>query len=326
MNHAAYHKPVLLQEAIRYLVHEPDGMYLDATLGGGGHSAHILDHLSEKGHLYAIDQDEDAIRHCRKRFNEETRITVIKGNFGYMDILLPKEVDGELDGVLFDLGVSSHQLDEPRRGFSFRSDGPLDMRMGDLQMQKASDVINNCEYDALRDLVYRYGEERMGSRIARAIVQARPVETTLELRDAIASVVPSRHLNKSLARVFQAVRIHVNDELTMLRQAVEKGTGMLNTEGRIVAITYHSLEDRICKNYFRHGNFEGKPVRDFYGNPVRPLKPLFSKIVVPSESEMADNPRARSARLRVAVRLEDQPGGFSPENRGYSLRAGGASC
>ncbi len=302
MTHVTYHKPVLLNEAIRYLVTDPHGIYVDGTLGGGGHSAHILEELSGKGRLFAIDQDDDALRVAAERFADEDRVSLIRGNFGYMDVLLPKDAEENLSGILLDLGVSSHQIDEPGRGFSFQKDGPLDMRMGALQDLTAATIVNEYEYEDLRNLFFEFGEERQSARIARAIIRDRPLETTGQLRDTVASVIPERFLNKSLARIFQALRIAVNSELNMLKRALEKGTALLREEGRFVVITYHSLEDRLCKNYFRYGNFEGKPVKDFYGNDITPLRTLTKKVVSPSVNEVAENPRARSAKLRAAVR------------------------
>lgn len=303
MTDVSYHKPVLLNEAIQYLVTDPHGVYVDGTLGGGGHSARILEELSDEGHIYAFDQDEDALAYAGERFDNEKRITISRGNFGYIDTLLPKELHGRITGILLDLGVSSHQIDVPERGFSFQKDGPLDMRMGGLQANTASEIVNSYEYEDLRNLLYEYGEERESGRIARAVLRARPLQTTGELRGVVASVVPDRFLNKSLARIFQALRIAVNSELSMLKRVLEKGTALLADNGRFVVITYHSLEDRLCKNYFRAGNFEGKPVKDFYGYDVRPLRLLNKKVISPPEKEKDENPRARSAKLRAAEKI-----------------------
>lgn len=306
MTHVTYHKPVLRDEAVRYLVTNPNGTYVDGTLGGGGHAALILHKLSDKGRLFAIDQDEEAIKYAGRLFADESRITLVRGNFGYMDVLLPREYHGGIDGILLDLGVSSHQIDEAERGFSFQKDGPLDMRMGALQTTTAAEIVNEYDFESLRDLLFEYGEERRSSRIARAIIQARPLNTTGQLREAVASVVPERFRNKSLARVFQALRIQVNSELNMLKRVLEKGYSLLCDKGRFVVITYHSLEDRICKNFFRSGNFEGKMVKDFYGNDIRPMEALNKKVISASETEKAENTRARSAKLRAAAKL---PGG-----------------
>ncbi len=305
MTPETYHKPVLRDEAVRYLVTSLHGTYVDATLGGGGHAARILEELSDQGRLFGIDQDEDAITHAGERFVNEKRMAILRGNFGYIDVLLPRPYHGTVDGILLDLGVSSHQIDEPGRGFSFQQDGPLDMRMGSLQARTAADIVNNSEYEVLRDLLFKYGEERESRRIARAIINARPMETTEHLRSAVSGVVPERFRNKSLARVFQALRIEVNNELGMLERVLEKGVQLLAPYGRFTVITYHSLEDRLCKNYFRYGNFEGKPEKDFYGNELRPVDPLHKKVITPNEMEKKENPRARSAKLRVAVKRAD---------------------
>ena len=306
MTHTSYHKPVLRDEAIQFLVTNSHGTYVDGTLGGGGHAVHLLGKLSEKGRLFAMDQDEEAIAHATERFTDEPRIKIIRGNFGYLDVLLPRELHGKLAGILLDLGVSSHQIDEPERGFSFQKEGPLDMRMGSLQVTTAAEIVNEYEYETLRDLLFEYGEERQSSRIARAIIEARPLQTTTELRDVVASVVPERFRNKSLAIIFQALRIAVNSELGMLKRVLEKGHALLCDQGRFVVITYHSLEDRLCKNFFRYGNFEGKPVKDFYGNEVRPMRPLNKKVISASVDEITNNPRARSAKLRAAEKLSER--------------------
>ncbi len=323
MTHVTVHKPVLLNEAIQFLVSDPDGIYIDGTLGGGGHSAQILNRLSKKGRLFGLDQDDEALCRTAALFADEPRITIIRGNFGYMDALLPKETDGRLAGILLDLGVSSNQIDDARRGFSFQKDGPLDMRMGGLQDITAAKIVNEYEYEELRDLFYEYGEERESARIAKAILRERPLKTTGQLRDVIASVMPERFLNKSLARIFQALRIAVNSELNMLKRVLETGTGMLRSNGRFVVITYHSLEDRLCKNYFRYGNFEGKPVKDFYGNDVRPLNVLTKKVITPSDNEVAANPRARSAKLRAAVKLPEGPAGRNRDVAAHTGKNGG---
>lgn len=309
MTHTSYHKPVLLHEAVRYLLTDPQGIYVDGTVGGGGHSAHIIEHLSGNGRLYALDQDEEALNHAAGRFAGESIVTLIRGNFGYMDVLLPREVHGKIKGILLDLGVSSHQIDEPGRGFSFQKDGPLDMRMGELQVVTAAEIVNEYEYEALRDLIFKYGEERHSNRIAKAIIQSRPLLTTGDLREVVSSVIPERFQNKSLARVFQALRIAVNNELRMLERALQKGLDLLDDSGRFVVITYHSLEDRICKNFFRYGNFEGEPVKDFYGNEIRPMKTLHKKVFEAPENEVAENPRARSAKLRAAEKISNEGGG-----------------
>ncbi len=322
MTPSAYHKPVLRDEAVRQLVTDPFGTYVDGTLGGGGHAAQILQQLSGDARLYAIDQDEEAIAHVAEHFADEERLILLRGNFGYLDVLLPREVHGGVDGILLDLGVSSHQIDEPGRGFSFQKDGPLDMRMGSLQTRTAADIVNTYEYKDLRDLLFQYGEERESVRIARAIINARPLETTEQLRDVVSGVIPERFRNKSLARVFQALRIEVNGELQMLRRILEKGHELLRENGRFVVITYHSLEDRLCKNFFRYGNFGGDPVKDFYGNEIRPMEVLHKKIITPTDEEKAENPRARSAKLRVAAKNPVTHIGRHPNDDAVNKRRG----
>lgn len=315
MTHVSFHKPVLRDEAIRYLVTNPHGTYVDGTAGGGGHAAQILAELSEEGHLYAVDQDEEALAFVKERFADEKRITLIRGNFGYIDVLLPRNIHGKVNGILLDLGVSSHQIDKPERGFSFRHDGPLDMRMGSLQTVTAAQIVNEYDYESLRNIFYEFGEERRSSRIARAIIDARPLNTTGDLREVVSQVIPERFRNKTLARIFQALRIEVNSELRMLIRVLEKGHTLLCEDGRFVVISYHSLEDRLCKNFFRYGNHEGKAIKDFYGNVIRPLKPLNRKVITASDMEIEQNSRARSAKLRAACRLS-QTGTIATENPG----------
>ena len=300
MTQPSYHTPVLPHETMRNLVGDPDGIYIDGTLGGGGHAALILDKLSENGRLYGIDQDPEALAFSTERLGRDGRMTVLHGNFGYLDVLLPPEIKGRIQGILLDLGVSSHQIDEAGRGFSFQQNGPLDMRMGDLQTRTAAQIVNEYSFEDLRDLFYRNGEERQSSRIARAVIGRRPLDSTAELREAVVSVVPARFQNKSLARIFQALRIAVNSELEMLVRFLDIVPSLLAEKGRVVVISYHSLEDRLCKNFFRFGNVEGIPVKDFYGNPLAPLKEITRKVIVPGDEETAGNPRSRSARLRAA--------------------------
>lgn len=325
MTQKAYHKPVLLHEAVHYLISDPSGVYVDGTLGGGGHSEQILRKLSRKGMLYAVDQDEDALAFSTEKFKDESRISIVQGNFAYLDVILPKSARGSIDGILLDLGVSSHQIDEPGRGFSFQKDGPLDMRMSVLQDRTAAQLVNELEFHELRNLLFSYGEDRRSSAIARALVAARPLHTTGQMCRVIDSVVPERFRNKTRARIFQALRIAVNEELEMLKQFLNKSCTLLASEGRLVVITYHSLEDRICKNFFRFGNFEGVPQKDFYGHDIRPMKSLASKVVTPGENELEQNPRARSAKLRAAVRIPDfsghLPDPHHPGRRGITFKS-----
>ncbi|MFH5833909.1 16S rRNA (cytosine(1402)-N(4))-methyltransferase RsmH [Halalkalibaculum sp. DA3122] len=293
------HQPVLLEEAVAHLVTDPTGVYIDGTLGGGGHSEEILSRLEPGGTLFGIDQDDQALEAARNRLGEDERFTAIKGNFGYLARLLPPETRGNISGLLLDLGVSTHQIKEAERGFSFQQEGPLDMRMGNLRGVTAYEVVNEYEYEELRDIIYHYGEERKSREIARAIIDARPVETTTELRQIIERLVPSKYQVKSLARVFQGIRIEVNQELDMLRSVLTQALELVKPGGRIVAISYHSLEDRLVKRFFKAGNFEGKIEKDFYGNDLSPIKEISDGIITPSEQEVQQNPAARSAKMRV---------------------------
>lgn len=299
------HVPVLLQESVAQLVTVPDGIYVDATLGGGGHSREILSQLNSDGQLIGIDQDDEALQAARSRIGDDPRFSTIKGNFGYLSRLLPPEIHGEVSGILFDLGVSTHQISEAERGFSFQEDGPLDMRMSNLRGISAQTVVNDYSYEDLRDVIFHYGEERMSRQIARAIIEARPVETTGELRDIIKTVVHGPHQIKSVARVFQGIRIEVNRELDMLRSGLEQSLEILKTGGRIVAISYHSLEDRIVKRFFKAGNHQGKVEKDFYGNDLSPIESLSDGIIRPEKEEIERNPAARSAKMRVAQKTDE---------------------
>ena len=301
---SSYHDPVLLNESVGHLLTDPEGIYIDGTVGGGGHSALILSKLGPKGRVYGIDQDDDALKTVAQRFKGDSRFEAVKGNFGYMDAVLPSSILGNISGILLDLGVSSHQINEPSRGFSFQQDGPLDMRMSNMQGLTAQKVINEYGYKELRDIFYRYGEEKNSPRIASMIVERRPFSTTLEFKDAIASITPGYYQVKTLARIFQALRIEVNHEMEMLERVLETGTGILKTGGRFAIISYHSLEDRPVKTYFKTGNHEGKLEKDFYGNDIKPLHMIFNKIITPDAEETQRNPRARSARLRVAEKTE----------------------
>lgn len=298
------HIPVMLQECMDYLITEEDGIYIDGTLGGGGHSKEILSLLGENGQLYAVDQDDEAIAAATSRIGTDSRFTTLKGNFGYLTTLLPPQIHGQVTGILLDLGVSTHQIKEAERGFSFQEDGPLDMRMGNLTGVSAYQVVNNYDYEALRDVIFHYGEERASRQIARAIIEARPIETTGELRKVISEVVNKKFEVKSLARVFQGIRIEVNRELEMLKNVLEQSLEVLKPGGRLVVMSYHSLEDRIVKRFFKAGNFDGKQEKDFYGNVISPLQPVTRQIIVPSDEEITVNPASRSAKLRVAEKTE----------------------
>lgn len=297
------HEPVLLKESVQQLVTDPGGVYIDATLGGGGHAMEILSHLNDDGRLIGIDQDDQALAAARSHIGSDARFSTIKGNFGYLARLIPPELHNAVCGILLDLGVSTHQIKEPDRGFSFQNEGPLDMRMSNLRGLSAYQVVNEYPYEELRDIIFHYGEERMSRPIARAIIDARPLETTGQLREAVESVVKDPHQIKSVARVFQGIRIEVNRELDMLRTVLEDSLKILKMHGRIVAISYHSLEDRIVKRFFRAGNHSGKVEKDFYGHEVSPIESLSDGIITPSEQEIERNPAARSAKMRVAQKI-----------------------
>ncbi|MFQ5568224.1 MAG: 16S rRNA (cytosine(1402)-N(4))-methyltransferase RsmH [Rhodothermales bacterium] len=304
----AYHAPVLCQAVIERLVTDPAGLYVDATLGGGGHSAALLDALDPEGRVVGIDRDADALEAAGVRLSNEmkrSRFRMIQGDFGDLQRLLDKIGVTQVDGLLLDLGVSSHQIDEPGRGFSYAAEGRLDMRMDVRGGFMADEVVNRWSEEAVRDVLRHYGEETRARKIARAIVAARPIATTTRLADVVRSIVPTREEVKTLARVFQAIRIAVNDELDRLEQVLLVGRTLVKPGGRMAVISYHSLEDRRVKRYFRYGNFRGEPVRDFYGNLLTPWRVITRRPVQADVAEVAANPRARSARLRVAERLED---------------------
>ncbi len=302
-----YHIPVMLSESIGFLRTDPDGIYIDATLGAGGHTIGLLKELGENATVFGLDQDDEALAEATANVGGDSRFKTIKGNFGYLETLLDPEYHGKVSGILLDLGVSSHQIDDPGRGFSFREDGPLDMRMGNLRATTAADVLNNYTEHELRRILYVYGEERFAPAITRRIIENRPIESTSQLRDCVEAVVHPPKTVKSLARVFQAIRIEVNKELEMLRRVLDQSTRLLKPGGRIVVISYHSLEDRIVKNWFKAGNEEGEQEKDFYGNVIRPFDPVVNKVVMATEKEKSENPRSRSARLRAAEKTEETP-------------------
>ncbi|MGD8747976.1 MAG: 16S rRNA (cytosine(1402)-N(4))-methyltransferase RsmH [Balneolaceae bacterium] len=297
------HQPVLLHESVEKLITDPSGIYIDATLGGGGHSLALLSRLNKDAQLIGIDQDDEALAAASARIGNDPRFSSIKGNFGYLSRLLPPELRGEVTGILLDLGVSTHQITEEERGFTFQRKGPLDMRMSNLRGITAYQVVNEYSYEDLRDVIYHYGEERLSREIAREIINRRPLETTMELREAVEAVVHGKHQIKSVARVFQGIRIEVNRELDMLRNVLEQSLELLKIEGRIVAISYHSLEDRIVKKFFKAGNHQGKIEKDFYGNKLTPIHEISGGIIRPSEEEVERNPAARSAKMRVAEKI-----------------------
>jgi len=311
-----YHAPVLSHDVTQRLVTDRSGRYVDATLGGGGHSAALLDALAPGAHVLGIDQDPEALRTARNRLSadvEAGRFRAVQGNFGSLRSLLEANNALPVDGILLDLGVSSHQIDEAERGFSFQREGPLDMRMdasgGGLT---AHQIVNHWEARDIADAIFHYGDERRSRPIARAITDARPLETTHDLADAVRSAVPDRDEVKSLARVFQGLRIAVNAELDVLEDVLEQSAGVLRPGGRIAVISYHSLEDRRVKRFLRYGNFEGKPIRDMYGTLIAPFEEQTRSPIEASDEEVEANPRARSARLRVAERTPDDAGPAMP--------------
>ena len=293
-----YHKPVLLEKSVDMLNVKPDGTYVDVTFGGGGHSRAILQKL-ENGRLLAFDQDPDAHANAI----QDDRFTLIPQNFRFLKNFLKLHKAVPVDGILADLGVSSHQFDIPERGFSTRFDAELDMRMNPTAGKTAADVINEYSQQELQQIFTLYGELRSSYCISKAIVEARekePIKTTGQLLEVIKNCLPGKKFNKLSAMVFQALRIEVNEELEALKEMLQQAADVLKPGGRLVVISYHSLEDRLVKNFFRAGNFEGKIEKDFYGNVLSPLKPLSGKAMVPDAQEIEENSRARSAKMRVA--------------------------
>jgi 16S rRNA (cytosine1402-N4)-methyltransferase len=296
-----YHNPVLLKECIEGLKIDPAGIYVDVTFGGGGHSREILKHLTT-GKLYAFDQDADA----EGNVMDDERFVLVKQNFRYMKNYLRMYGALPVDGILADLGISSHQIDVPERGFSTRFEGPLDMRMNQAQGTTAADVLNNYEEDKLRRILGEYGEVENAGRLSRAIAAARlekPLETIEELKKLLAGFARRGKENQYYAQVFQALRIEVNNELGVLKEMLMQTPEVLKEGGRLVVISYHSLEDRLVKNFMRSGKFEGEAEKDLYGNLLTPLRPVNRKPVLPSEEEIKSNSRARSAKLRIAEKV-----------------------
>lgn len=296
-----YHIPVLLPESIEALAIKPDGIYVDCTFGGGGHSRAILDRLDHNGRLYGFDRDKDA----RENVPHDERFTFVRGNFKHIGNFLRYYGIAHVDGIIADLGVSSHHFDEAERGFSYRFDGALDMRMNRNADFTADKLINNYSEDDLADLLYRYGEVRAARRIAAAIVrrrQAAPIRTIAELLEVLKPFCTKGKENKDLAPIFQAIRIEVNAEMDALKMMLLQSVDLLAKGGRIAVIAYHSIEDRIVKNFLRSGNFEGTLQKDFYGNVVSPFVNV-SKAIVSTADEITVNSRARSARLRFAEKL-----------------------
>lgn len=302
MDQEIYHIPALLNQTIDALNIKPDGIYVDATFGGGGHSHAIINCLSSDGHLYSFDQDEDAV----KRAFEDPRFTMVYGNFRFLSNFLRYYGVEVVDGILGDLGVSFHHFDDSERGFSFRANGKLDMRMNQHAGLTAAAVLNDCSEERLADIFYLYGELHQSRRIAAAIASARrtqPVDTVDRLLEICKPLVSLQKEKKEMACIFQALRIEVNGELDALQSFLRQATTALKPGGRLAILTYHSLEDRLVKNYMRTGNFSGKAEKDFFGRVSAPLRQVFSKPIVPDAEEIARNPRSRSAKLRVAEKI-----------------------
>ena len=296
-----YHNPVLLKETVDGLNIHEDGIYVDVTFGGGGHSKEILKRLGPNGKLLAFDQDQDAL----KNSIDDDRFTLINENFRYLKRFLRFHGVKQVDGILADFGVSSHQFDEAERGFSIRFDAALDMRMNQNDKLSAFHVVNEYEENQLRNVLYNYGELKQAPAMARTIVSARksaPIETSAQLQEVLKRFLPPRRENKVLAQIFQAIRIEVNQEIEALKEFLEQTPEVLKTGGRLSVISYHSLEDRLVKRFMRNGLFEGEPERDLYGNFEVPFKKI-GNMIVPTNEEIELNNRARSAKLRIAEKL-----------------------
>ena len=298
MEQQIYHIPALLDESIDGLAIKPDGAYVDVTFGGGGHSRAILSQLGPGGRLLGMDQDMDAWANRLADY----RFTFVHGNFAYLKNFLRYYGLRHVDGILADLGVSFHHFDDVERGFTFRADAPLDMRMNQGSSFTAGDLVNTYTEEQLADVLYLYGELRQSRRLAAAIAKARPVTSTGALVDAVRPLLKPSQQKKELSMVFQALRIEVNGELEVLRRLLEQSVELLNPGGRLAVITYHSLEDRLVKNFMRSGNIEGKMEKDFYGRLTTPLRAV-GKVIAPADDEVERNPRSRSAKLRVAEKV-----------------------
>lgn len=300
-----YHLPVMLNECLEGLNLRPDGIYVDVTFGGGGHSRGIMEHLGEEGRLLAFDQDADALQNAI----DDPRFTLIHENFKFLKSYLRLNGVRRVDGILADLGVSSHQFDEASRGFSTRFDGALDLRMDQRQPTSASNLVNELDEEELCRILRLYGELPNAKQMVRAIVEARkeqPIVTTQDLRQAVQHHLPRGMENKYLAMLFQALRIEVNGELEALQMMLTQAVEVLNPGGRLVVMSYHSLEDRIVKNLMKTGNVEGKLEKDFYGNIMANIRPVSRKAITPSASELERNNRSRSAKLRIGEKIESK--------------------
>jgi S-adenosyl-methyltransferase mraW len=309
-----YHVPVLLKESVDGLNIQSGGVYVDVTFGGGGHSSEILSRLDEQAHLYSFDQDADAEQNvmrsevgAERRFVDDSRFTFVRSNFRYLKNWMRYYGVESINGLLADLGVSSHHFDDESRGFSFRFDAQLDMRMNKRAGKTAADIVNDYDEEALANLFYLYGEIKQSRRLAAAIVKARSqqrIATTQDLLGILEPIFKREREKKDLAKVFQALRIEVNHEMDALKEMLKSATELLKPGGRLSVITYHSLEDRIVKNIMKTGNVEGKRIQDFYGRIETPFTLINNKVIVPSENEQQENPRSRSAKLRIAEKNE----------------------
>lgn len=299
-----YHDPVLLEESVDGLAIESEGTYVDVTFGGGGHSRSMLEALGPKGRLLAFDQDEDALENCP----QDERFTLLPFNFRYFKQSLRLEGIRKVDGVLADLGISSHQIDTPERGFSFRFDAELDMRMNQQAEQTAQSIINSYRAEELQSIFGQYGEVRNARTLANTIVQARARQKIERIDQFLAVIEPviKGKKNRYLSQVFQALRMEVNEEIEALKDMLKEATELLKPGGRLVVISYHSLEDRLVKQWIKNGTFDKEPEKDLYGRFYKPLKAVNRKLIVPSEEEIQRNPRARSAKLRIAEKLEEE--------------------
>ena len=298
-NEETYHVPVLLKESVDGLDIVPNGIYVDVTFGGGGHSREILSRLGENGHLYSFDQDEDA----EKNILNDSRFTFVRSNFRYLRNWMRYYGIEQIDGLLADLGVSSHHFDDETRGFSFRFDAPLDMRMNKRSGVTAAEILNNYDEEQLANIFYIYGELKNARKIATAITKARgekAIETTGDLMQITENLFMRERVKKETAKLFQALRIEVNHEMEALKEMLYGAQEVLREGGRLSVITYHSLEDRIVKNIIKAGNVEGKVKQDFFGRTEAPFRQISNKVIIPNEEEQLCNPRSRSAKLRIA--------------------------
>jgi len=296
---SSYHVPVLLHESVDGLAVKPSGTYVDCTFGGGGHSALILSKLGPEGRLIVFDKDEDA----KKNAPEDSRLHFVASDFRFIKNYLKFLKITQVDGILADLGVSSHQFDTPERGFSLRFESALDMRMDQNAAVSAGDIINTYEQEELARVLYEYGELNNSRRVAAQVVSARPIQDTVKLKEVLYPFLRRGEGHKFLAKFYQALRIEVNDEIAALKDLLHASLELLAPGGRLSVISYHSLEDRLVKNFIRAGNFSGVPEKDFFGNPLVNMKAVNRQVIIPTEEEIKQNNRARSAKLRIAEKI-----------------------